>query len=276
MRQASETLAGRVAYLDMGPVDMTEAHSAGLPEHQLWLRGGFPDSLLAADDARSFDWRQDFIRSYLERDVPMFAPRLPAQTLGRLWTMLAHQQGGQLNQARLAASLGVSEPTVGRYIDLLCDLHLTRRLTPWAANVGKRLVRTPKVYVRDSGLVHALLGLGTEHDLLGHPVAGASYEGFALETLIQCAGHRYRAHFYRTHDGAEIDLVLERGGRAEMAIEVKRSSAPSTERGFTEACEALGLTQRWVVYPGQERFPLRHGAQAIGLVELASQLAAGG
>jgi DNA-binding Lrp family transcriptional regulator len=129
MRQASETLAGRVAYLDMGPVDMTEAHSAGLPEHQLWLRGGFPDSLLAADDARSFDWRQDFIRSYLERDVPMFAPRLPAQTLGRLWTMLAHQQGGQLNQARLAASLGVSEPTVGRYIDLLCDLHLTRRLT---------------------------------------------------------------------------------------------------------------------------------------------------
>jgi len=255
---------------------MTEAHSAGLPEHQLWLRGGFPDSVLAADDARSFDWRQDFIRSYLERDVPMFAPRLPAQTLGRLWTMLAHQQGGQLNQARLAASLGVSEPTVGRYIDLLCDLHLTRRLTPWAANVGKRLVRTPKVYVRDSGLVHALLGLGTEHDLLGHPVAGASYEGFALETLIQCAGHRYRAHFYRTHDGAEIDLVLERGGRPEMAIEVKRSSAPSTERGFTEACEALGLTQRWVVYPGQERFPLRHGAQAIGLVELASQLAAGG
>lgn len=276
MRQASETLAGRVAYLDMGPVDMTEAGSAGLPERQLWLRGGFPDSSLAADDAQSFDWRQDFIRSYLERDVPMFAPRLPAQTLGRLWTMLAHQQGGQLNQARLAASLGVSEPTVGRYIDLLCDLHLTRRLTPWAANVGKRLVGTPKVYVRDSGLVHALLGLGTEHDLLGHPVAGASYEGFALETLIQCAGNRYRAHFYRTHDGAEIDLVLERGGRAEMAIEVKRSSAPSTERGFTEACEALGLTQRWVVYPGQERFPLRHGAQAIGLADLASQLAAGG
>jgi predicted AAA+ superfamily ATPase len=276
MRQASETLAGRVAYLDMGPVDMTEAGSAGLPERQLWLRGGFPDSLLAADDAQSFDWRQDFIRSYLERDVPMFAPRLPAQTLGRLWTMLAHQQGGLLNQARLAASLGVSEPTVGRYIDLLCDLHLTRRLTPWAANVGKRLVGTPKVYVRDSGLVHALLGLGTEHDLLGHPVAGASYEGFALETLIQCAGNRYRAHFYRTHDGAEIDLVLERGGRAEMAIEVKRSSAPSTERGFTEACEALGLTQRWVVYPGQERFPLRHGAQAIGLADLASQLAAGG
>ncbi len=272
MQQSSETLAGRVAYLDMGPVDMAEAQAADIPENQLWARGGFPDSLLAADERSSFEWRQDFIRSYLERDVPMFAPRLPAETLGRLWTMLAHQQGGLLNQAQLAASLGVSAPAVGRYVDLLADLQLVRRLPPWAVNVGKRLVKTPKVFVRDSGIVHALLGLASADDVLGHPVAGASYEGFVLETLIRCAGPSHRAHFYRTHDGAEIDLLLERGGHPEIAVEVKRSSAPSPDRGFGQACDDLGIEQRYVVYPGLERFPLRHGAQAIGLAELATVL----
>lgn len=272
MQQSSETLAGRVAYLDMGPVDMLEAEAAGIPEHMLWCRGGFPDSLLAHDERDSFEWRQDFIRSYLERDVPMFAPRLPSQTLGRLWTMLAHQQGGLLNQAQLAASLGVSAPTVGRYVDLLTDLQLVRRLSPWAANVGKRLVKTPKVYVRDSGILHALLGLGSVDEVLGHPVAGASYEGLVLETLIGCAAGTYKPHFYRTQDGAEIDLVLERGGRPEMAIEVKRSTAPSPTRGFGQACEDLGIEQRFVVYPGQEQFALRHGAQAIDLTALARAL----
>lgn len=272
MQQSSETLAGRVAYLDMGPVDMAEAQAAGIPENQLWARGGFPDSLLAPDERSSFAWRQDFIRSYLERDVPMFAPRLPAETLGRLWTMLAHQQGGLLNQAQLAASLGVSAPAVGRYVDLLADLQLVRRLPPWAVNVGKRLVKTPKVFVRDSGIVHALLGLASVDDVLGHPVAGASYEGFVLETLIRGASSTHRAHFYRTHDGAEIDLLLERGGRPEIAVEVKRSTAPSPDRGFGQACDDLGIEQRYLVYPGPERFPLRHGAQAIGLAELAAVL----
>lgn len=272
MQQSSETLAGRVAYLDMGPVDMAEAQAAGTPENPLWARGGFPDSLLAPDERSSFAWRQDFIRSYLERDVPMFAPRLPAETLGRLWTMLAHQQGGLLNQAQLAASLGVSAPAVGRYVDLLADLQLVRRLPPWAVNVGKRLVKTPKVFVRDSGIVHALLGLASVDDVLGHPVAGASYEGFVLETLIRGAGPSHRAHFYRTHDGAEIDLLLERGGRPEIAVEVKRSTAPSPDRGFGQACDDLGIEQRYLVYPGPERFPLRHGAQAIGLAELAAVL----
>ena len=152
----------------------------GLPTDVLWSRGGFPDSLLAASDGLSFTWRQDFIRSYLERDVPMFAPRMPAQALERLWTMLAHQQGGLLNQAQLAASLGVGAPTVVRYVDLLVDLQLVRRLSPWSTNAGKRLVKAPKVYVRDSGLVHALLGLETLDAVLGHPVAGASFEGLAI------------------------------------------------------------------------------------------------
>ncbi len=272
MQQSSETLAGRVAYLELGPVDITEASAAHIDMPALWLRGGFPQSLLAANDANSLDWRTDFIRSYLERDVPMFAPRMPVQTLERLWTMLAHQQGGLLNQARLAGSLGVSAPTLNRYVDLMVDLQLVRRLQPWSVNVGKRLVKSPKLYVRDSGLVHALLNLQSDNDLLGHPVAGPSFEGFVLENLVQCAGPRWRPYFYRTHDGAEIDLLLTCGGQPEMAIEVKRASAPTLDKGFALACDDLGVKQRYVVYPGQASYPVRHGAQAISLAALAEQL----
>lgn len=274
LRQASETLAGRIAYLDLAPLTLDEALPAGIDAATLWLRGGFPESLLAANDAASIDWRRDFIRSYLERDVPMFAPRLPAETLGRLWTMLAHSQGAQLNQARLAASLGVSAPAVGRYVDLLVDLKLVRRLAPWSGNLGKRLVKSPKLYIRDSGLVHALLELESRDDVLGHPVVGASYEGMVIENLLAAASTSVRrnAYYFRTADGAEIDLVLERGGAPEMAIEIKRSSAPSPDRGFAVACDDLGITERYVVYPGTERFPLRHGAQAIGLAELILRL----
>jgi uncharacterized protein len=244
----------------------------------LWTRGGFPDSLLANSDANSLDWRSDFIRSYLERDVPMFAPRMPAETISRLWTMLAHQQGSMLNQAKLASSLGITAPTVTRYIDLLVDLQLVRRLQPYSGNIGKRLVKAPKVYVRDSGLVHALLGLRTWDDILGHPIAGPSYEGFCLENLITAAAQNTqtprRPYYYRTQDGAEIDLVFERAGQPELAIEVKRASAPSVERGFHVACEDLGITQRYVVYPGDETFAMRAGVQAIGLKELAAKLSA--
>ena len=274
MRQSSESLAGRVAYLEMGAITADEAQAAQLPLDQLWSRGGFPDSTLAGSDALSLMWRQDFIRSYLERDVPMFAPRMPAQTLGRLWTMLAHQQGGLLNQARLAASLDVTAPTLTRYVDLLADLQLVRRLMPWSVNLGKRLVKSPKVYVRDSGLVHALLGLQTTDDLLGHPVLGASFEGWVIETLVQRLPADARAWFYRSHQGAEIDLLIERGGRPQIAIEVKRSSAPSPGKGFAQACDDLEVAQRWLVYPGTERYPLRHGAHAIGVVELAGLLGA--
>ncbi|PZP92151.1 MAG: ATPase [Variovorax paradoxus] len=274
MRQSSETLAGRVAYVDMAPVDTQEAAQAGIADAQLWLRGGFPDSLLAIDDRRSLDWRRDFIRSYLERDVPMFAPRMPAEAIGRLWTMLAHQQGGVLNQARIASALGVSNPTIDRYIDLLVDLRLVLRLRPWSGNVGKRLVKSPKVYVRDSGVLHALLELQTLNDLLGHPVSGLSYEGHCIASLVQAAGTRRAPYFYRTHAGAEIDLVLEQGGRPAIAIEIKRSTAPSLDKGFGVACDDLGITERYVVYPGTERFPLRQGATALGLRELAELLRA--
>lgn len=268
MQQSSETLAGRVAYLEVAPVNALELAGQSLSADALWLRGGFPDSLLADSDAASLGWREDFVRSYLQRDVPMFAPRLPAETIGRLWTMLAHQQGALLQQSRLASGLGVSSPALERYVDLLVDLQLVRRLRPWSGNVGKRLVKAPKVYVRDSGLVHALLGLRTLSDLAGHPVCGPSYEGFCIENLIGAAGPHCTPYTYRTHAGAEIDLVLEKSGQPWLAVEIKRSTAPTLSKGFDIACEDLGVTQRYVVYPGSDRFPMRHGTTAIGLADL--------
>ena len=273
MQQTSETLAGRVAYVDLGPIHALECEPTDLD--QLWLRGGFPDSLLAANEAASLRWREDFVRSYLQRDVPMFAPRLPAETVGRLWTMLAHQQGAFLQQSRLASGLGISSPTLERYIDLLVDLQLVRRLRPWSVNTGKRLVKAPKVYVRDSGLVHALLGLGNLHDVAGHPVCGLSYEGFCIDNLLAATHDSVTPYTYRTHAGAEIDLVLERNATPWMAIEIKRSTTPHLSKGFDLACDDLGVRQRFVVYPGTERFPMRHGTQAIGLRELMQVLQSG-
>jgi uncharacterized protein len=272
MRQASETLAGRVAYVDLAPIDALELPRQLGDVNLLWNRGGFPDSLLAPDDAASMNWRRAFIRSYLERDVPMFAPRLPAETVGRLWTMLAHCQATPLNQSKLASSLEVSKPAVTRYIDLLVDLLLVRRLRPWSGNVGKRLVRTPKVYIRDSGLTHALLDLGTWNDLLGHPVAGASWEAFAIDNLIEAAGDRRTPYYYRTEDGAEVDLVFERGGTVEMAIEIKRSTAPTLSRGFTLATEVLSPRHAYLLHGGSGTWPMSKGVTAMGLVDLMRTL----
>ncbi|MEP7244014.1 MAG: ATP-binding protein [Gammaproteobacteria bacterium] len=272
MRQASETLAGRVAYVNLGPIDALEFPAQIGDTDRLWLRGGFPDSVLASSNRASLNWRRDFIRSYLERDVPMFAPRMPAETIGRLWTMLAHAQGTPLNQARLASSLGVGSPAVGRYIDLLVDLLLVRRLRPWAGNVGKRLVRTPKTYIRDSGLTHALLDIETWEDVLGHPVAGASWEGFVIENLITAAGERRTPYFYRTEDGAEIDLIFERGGKPEIAIEIKRSSAPTLSRGFHSARDALKVKESYLVHGGADTWPEADGVTALGLADLMRKL----
>jgi predicted AAA+ superfamily ATPase len=272
MRQASESLAGRVAYVNLEPIDALELpHQVGDTD-RLWVRGGFPDSILASNDVASLDWRRDFIRSYLERDVPMFAPRMPAETIGRLWTMLAHAQGTLLNQAKLASSLGVSSPAVGRYIDLLVDLLLVRRLRPWVGNVGKRLVRTPKVYIRDSGVAHSLLDVETFNDLLGHPIAGPSWEGFVIENLITAAGERRTPYFYRTEDGAEVDLLFERGGKPEIAIEIKRSSAPTLTRGFYAARDILKVKESFLVHSGNDSWPETNGVTAIGLVELMRNL----
>jgi uncharacterized protein len=270
LKQSGETLAGRISYLELAPFDALEVPAKDLD--RLWVRGGFPDSFLAHDDASSLKWRQDFIRTYLERDIPQLGPRIPAETLRRFWTMLAHAQAQLLNAANMARALGVSGITVARYLDLLVDLLLVRRLPAWHRNDGKRLVKSPKVYVRDTGLAHALLGLRTKEDILGHPVAGQTWETLVLETLIAAAPDGTEASFYRTSSGAEIDLVLQLPGGRLWAIEVKRSSAPKVEKGFHFACDDLQPKKRFVVYPGTERFSLGSRIEAIGLVALATEL----
>ena len=270
LRQSSESLAGRIAYRELHPLDITEVGPEKL--QALWLRGGFPQSYLARRDIISLDWRRDFLRTYLMRDIPLLEPRIPSETLRRLWTMLAHIQGTPLNASRLATSLAVSSPTVARYIDLLVDLLLVRRLPPFHSNLGKRLVKAPKFYVRDSGVLHALLAIPTRDALLDHPIVGASWEGFAIETLINCAPPWTSASFYRTSAGAEIDLLLELPGSELWAIEIKRSLSPKVERGFHIACDDVKPDRRLVVYAGQERVPMPHGIEAVGVPELAQEL----
>lgn len=272
LRQSSESLAGRISYIDMGPFNMLELPANEPTLTRLWLRGGFPGSYLAPDDVVSLRWRTDFIRTYLERDVPMFGPRVPAGVLERLWTMLAHGQGTLLNASRLAAGLQITSPTVTRYIDLLSDLLLVRRLQPFHRNSGKRLVKSPKVYVRDSGLVHALLGLRTFNDLAGHPVAGASWEGMVIENLLAAAPERTIASFYRTAAGAEIDLLLEIPNHGLWAIEIKRSLSARPEKGFYIACQDLQPDHRFVVNAGLQQYPVDPETMAIGLPELAKML----
>ena len=274
LRQSGESLAGRISYIDMGPFFTFELPANEPTLLQLWLRGGFPGSYLAEDDSTSLRWRTDFIRTYLERDVPQFGPRIPAGVLERLWTMLAHGQGTLLNASRLAAALQISASTAQRYIDLLADLLLVRRLPPFHRNVGKRLVKSPKVYVRDSGLVHALLGIKTYNDLAGHPVAGTSWEGFAIENLIQAAPESTVASFYRTAAGAEIDLLLEIPGQGLWAIEIKRSLAGRPEKGFYIACKDLKPDRRFVVNAGNGHYPIDAEITAIGLHDIAAMLAA--
>lgn len=272
LAQSGETLAGRISYLEMGPLGISEV--ARQDADKLWLRGGFPDSFLSANDRLSMRWRRDFIRTYLERDVPLFGPRIPAETLRRFWTMLAHHQSSLLNASEFARSLGVDSKTVASYLDLLVDLLLVRRLEPWHSNASKRLVKSPRIYVRDSGLVHALLGIATSEELLGHPIAGASWEGFALESLIMAAPEGTAANFYRSAAGAEIDLLLTLPGGDLWAIEFKRSLAPKVERGFHHAAEDLAPARKIIVYPGSEGYPTAHGIEVLPLWDAARLLAA--
>jgi hypothetical protein len=273
LRQSGESLAGRIEYVELGPLDVLEIEDSADAATALWVRGGFPDSYLAADDADSLSFRENFIRTYLERDVPQFGPRIPAETLGRLWTMLAHAQGAPLNASKLAASLAVSVPTVIRYVDLLADLLLVRRLMPAHANTGKRLVKSPKVYVRDSGLVHALLGIGDFDALAGHPVVGSSWEGYVIENLIAACPPRTSVGFYRTAAGAEIDLVLDLPGRlGRWAVEIKRGLNAALSRGFHNAREDLQPKRAFIVYSGRERYPVSDGVEAVGLQGMAAIL----
>jgi predicted AAA+ superfamily ATPase len=278
LQQSAETLAGRIAYEELTPFSVAEVAASGVgTADQLWVRGGFPDSFLAASDEDSFAWRSAFIQTYLERDVPALGPRIPAETLRRYWQMLAHNQGQMLNAAQLASGLGVSGHTVARYLDIMVDLLLVRRLEPWAANAKKRLVRTPKVYVRDSGLLHALLGIRNIEELLGHPVVGPSWEGMLIENILGALPATARASFYRTSAGAEIDLVIEFSAKERWAIEIKRSLAsPAPSKGFYNGCEDIKATRQIVLYPGNERFKLDKKTEVMPLATLLKSEFGGG
>jgi len=273
LRQSGETLAGRIAYIDMSPLNVLEVGNERSQREMLWVRGGFPDCFLAEDDSDSHSLRKDFIRTYLERDVAMFGPRVPSTTLERLWTMLAHRQGTMLNASELARSLEVSAQSVTRYIDLLADLLLVRRLQPYHGNIGKRLVKSPKVYIRDSGLLHSLLGLENSEQVLGHPVAGMSWEGFIIENLLSVLPWRSNAFFYRTSAGAEIDLLIEHGNGKLWAIEIKRSMSAKVRKGFHEACKDLKPERAFVVHAADDRYPVSEKLEGIGVYELARLLA---
>ncbi|GAA3950328.1 AAA family ATPase [Chitinophaga oryziterrae] len=270
LKQSSESLAGRIAYKELSGLTVSEVNQAD--QDQLWLRGGFPDSFLARNDQASLRWRMNFIGTYLERDVPQFGPRIPSTSLRLLWTMLAHSQGGQVNIAQIGANLGVTAPTAKRYIELLEDLLLIRTLRPWAGNLGKRLVKSPKIYIRDSGLTHALLNLATLDDILGHPVVGASWESFVIENLLSCLPIGATPWFYRTSAGAEIDLVIEQSSGKRWAIEIKRSLAPTLSKGFHFGCEDIQATKSFIVYPGKDRFPAANNVTVLPIIDMMNEL----
>jgi uncharacterized protein len=288
LRQTGESLAGRVAYLELTPLLVAELMAEPAPAdeppgdaapalaavQQLWLRGGYPRSLLAGNNAASHSWRQDFIKTFLQRDLPSLGVRVPAETLRRFWTMLAHLQGQTFNASLLGQSLGgASHTTTTRWLDTLVDTMMLRRLPPHLANVGKRLVKSPKVYVRDSGLLHALLGLASVQDLQGHPVAGASWEGFVVEQVAAALPADAQLGCYRTAAGTELDLVVEHRGR-KLGIEIKFSSAPKPLKGFWQALQDLQPAEAWVVAPVPRRYPLGRGVDVVPVWAVAGLLAA--
>ncbi len=270
MQQAGESLAGRISYLELGPFDALEVDEKDV--EALWVRGGFPRSFLAESDGLSLTWRRDFIKTYLERDIPQLGPRIAAETLRRFWTMLAHNQAQVHNGANLARGLGVDAKTVAGYLDLMVDLLLVRRLPAWHGNPGKRMVKAPKVYVRDSGIAHALLGIRDKEELLGHPIVGHTWESFVIETLISVVPDGTEPYYYRTSNGTEVDLVLVLPGGKRWVVEVKRSSAPRLEKSFHSACADLEPERRFVVYPGEERYRLDEVTEAVSVRQLAREL----
>jgi len=277
LRQSSESLAGRIAFVELGPFLVPEVAPTG-PDamERLWLRGGFPRSYLAADDTESFDWRLDFITTFVERDLSLYAPRLAPERLATFWTMCAHEHGQLLNASRLGDALGVSGHTVRAYLELLERTFMVRLLRPLRANLGKRLVRSPRLYLRDSGILHALLRIGAGDDLLGHPSRGVSWEGLAIEHAL-AAFPGWEPSFFRTRAGAELDLVLQRGQRR-IAIEAKVSRAPRPTRGFWTALKDLEISEAYVIAPVSEPYPLAPGVAVLPLAELmawGTRLAAG-
>ena len=261
IKQSSETLAGRISYIEIGPYTASEVDDL----KRLWLQGGYPVSFMLDFDL-SFDWRINYIRTFLERDIPQLGFNIPAETLKRFWTMLAHINGSILNQSTLASSMGVSVPTIKNYLDILEGTFIIRRLKPFFTNTKKRLIKSPKIYIRDTGLIHCLLGIESYNDLLGHPALGNSYEAFVIETILENFP-RYEASFYRSGGGAEVDLVLERGQKR-IAIEIKSSADPKLTQGFWEALNIIKPKKAYVAAPVSMSFPLKHDVWVHNITSL--------
>ncbi len=258
IRQSSESLAGRICFMQLTPFLFSEVSDAGKPDvMKLWSRGGFPESFLSRSNQSSAIWRESFIRTFLERDIPQLGFNLPAQMMRRLWTMLAHSHGQVLNSSRLGEALGVSHTTIRSYLDILEQTFMLRIIQPFQANVKKRIIKSSKVYVRDSGILHALLGIENKNDLFGHPVFGSSWEGFALENILS-AYPKHSPYFYRTSSGVEIDLVLERGTK-KIAFECKASKSPTLSKGFYQALKDLSIDHAYVISPVDEQYPIKKG-----------------
>jgi len=275
IQHSSETLAGRIRFLELSPFSIFELLSNAPQDfdiEKLWMRGGFPDSYLAGSDDESWDWRSDFIASYVERDIPLMGPKVPATRMKRFWMMLAHWQGQQVNMSSLGKSLEVDHKTIRSYLDILTDFYMVRQLQPWAGNTKKRLVKSPKVYLRDSGLLHFLLNISDYDTLLGHPVLGASWEGFVLESIIQSLSNKWQFSYYRTSGQTELDLVLEGPQNEVLAVEIKRSIAPKVSKGFHSASDDIKATRKFVVFSGEDRFPLTQDTEAINLNAFLAEL----
>jgi uncharacterized protein len=270
LQQSSESLAGRIRYLELSPFSALEVYNSdplGFNAEKLWFRGGFPDSYLAVTDNESWEWRNDFVSSYVERDIPLMGPQIPGTKMKRFWSMLAHYHGQQPSLTDLGKSLEVSHTTARSYLDILTDFYMIRQIQPWAGNTKKRLVKSPKIYIRDSGLLHKLLNISDFESLLGHPSIGASWEGFVCENIINQLSTKWQYSFYRTHSQTEIDLVLEGPGKQVWAIEIKRSSSPAIKKNFHNAAEDIKATKKFVIYAGTDRYPLGDDTEAIGLIE---------
>jgi len=278
LRQSSESLAGRIRYLELKPFSISEISEQDPLEfspEKLWFRGGYPQSYLAASDHESWNWRSDFIASYIERDIPQLGIHVSAARMSRFWKMLSHYQGQQINLSALGKSLEVSHTTIRNYLDVLTDLYVVRQLQPWAGNTKKRLVKSPKIYIRDTGILHRLLSISEYDDLLGHPVLGYSWEGFVIENILGVLSDKWRASYYRSSEQTEIDLVLEKSHIEVWGVEIKRSSAPKISAGFHRACKEIKATKKFIVYSGKERFPVSGGTEVIGIVDFINLLTQG-
>ncbi len=275
LQQSSETLAGRIRYLELSPfsaLEVFKTESYGFNPTKLWLRGGFPNSYLATDEDESWDWRSDFISTYLERDLPLLGPKISPTRMRRFWTMLAHYQGQQVDLSSIGKGLDVSHTTVKTYLDILTDFYMVRQVRPWAGNTKKRLIKSPKVYIRDSGLLHRLLNIPDYESLLGHPVVGFSWEGFVIESIITILSDKWQYSYYRTSSQSEIDLVLEGPNNEVWAVEIKRSVSPSLSKGFHTASEDIKTSKKYVIYQGEERYPITPDTEAIGLIDFLENL----